>query len=439
MKRSRIPFETRILLSALAVGLPGTVVALVWIVSGPLAPVLKWTLSTLLSLVWFALAWSLRSRIVFSLYTVSNLLEALREGDFSLRGSRGTRGDAMGDVIWEINTLSQTLREHRLKAEEASALLSKVITEIDIAVMSFDGERRLRLINPAGERLLARRANMLLGRSAFELGLADCFDIEVERVEQRSFDGASGRFGIRHYGFRESGLPHHLLVITDLSRALRDEERQAWQRLIRVLGHELNNSLTPIRSMSETLKRMLSRDPLPPDWREDVGDGLHVIGERAAALSRFMSAYSTLARLPAPRRTLVDVEPLLQRVVRLEQRKPVRLEQGPAVQVELDADQIEQALINLVKNAVDATLETEGGVSLRWAVEGASLLIEILDEGPGLASSDNLFVPFYTTKPGGSGIGLALARQIVEGHAGYLNLTNRGDRSGCVARLRLPL
>ncbi len=380
----------------------------------------------------------LRHRVIYPLYTLSNLLEALREGDYSLRGARARRGDAVGDVVWEVNALSQTLREQRLKVEETSALFGKVIAAIDIALFSFDDAGRLRLVNPAGERLLGRRAAEALGMGAAELGLDPSLDAAEASVLARVFPGGSGRFEVRRFGFREGGRPHALLAITDLSRALREEERQAWQRLIRVLGHELNNSLAPIKSMAETLSSLLGCEPLPGDWREDVEGGLRVIADRAAALNRFMIGYSTLARLPAPSKRRIALRPLLQRVVALEQRLPVTLAEGAEIALDADPDQLEQALINLVRNAVEASQATAGRVELRAAALAGQALVEVLDEGLGLAGSDNLFVPFFTTKPGGSGIGLVLARQIAEGHGGTLVLENRGDRGGCVARLRLP-
>ena len=342
-------------------------------------------------------------------------------------------------MVWEVNTLSQTLRDQRLKVEETSAMLGKIIAAIDIGLFTFDDEHMLRLINPAGERLISRRAGAALGRSATALGLDDLLRIEGSETVKRAFGGSSGRWDVRRFTVREGGKPNDLLVITDLSRALREEERQAWQRLIRVLGHELNNSLAPIKSMAATLSSMLGQRPLSDDWSEDAEHGLRIIGDRADALGRFMVGYSTLARLPPPRREAVELEPLLRRVVSLEQRLPVQLGAGPQLQVIVDADQIEQALINLVKNAVEASLPQQGAVALEWSVEGQRVAIDVLDEGLGLSSSDNLFVPFFTTKPGGSGIGLVLARQIVEAHDGALTLEDRRDRRGCVARIVLPL
>jgi len=440
-RRRGLRFETRVLLAAFAIALPPVLgfVALLWL------PGIRAFWSSLLVIVLLPtliLALRLRHLVVFPLYTVSNLLEALREGDYSLRGSRARQNDAIGDVVWEINALSETLRQQRLRVEETLNLLSKVMSEIDIAVLTFDQDRRLRLVNAAGARLLARPVADLIGRSAAELGMLDCLAIEHETTLNRSFPGASGRFGLRRVLFRQEGVPHELLVISDLSRALRQEERQAWQRLIRVLGHELNNSLAPIRSMAETLGSMISREPLPHEWREDTHGGLNLIRDRADALSRFMLGYSALARLPAPERKPVDLGALVQRAARWEQRMPVRVEPGADVVVRVDSDQIEQALINLIKNAAEAMLslpDAAGGVvDVAWVTDIEQVFIRVLDRGPGLASTENLFVPFFTTKLGGSGVGLVLARQVAEAHGGSLSLENRSDGHGCIACLRLP-
>jgi nitrogen fixation/metabolism regulation signal transduction histidine kinase len=434
----RWSYETRLFLGALLVATPALLglVGVLW--SGDLARTPAVSVAAIVALATVILALEVRRRAVYPLRTMSNLLEALREGDYSLRGSHAHRDDAVGEVIIEINTLAQTLREQRLAVEEKSALLTKVIAALDIAVLAFDAQGRLRLLNPAGERLLGARFVDLHARTADELGLGDCLLLGEPTIVERGFPGGNGRWEVRRAGFREDGRPHDLLVITDLSRTLRDEERLAWQRLLRVLGHELNNSLAPIRSMAATLAKLLAREPLGGDWREDAGSALQVIGDRAEALARFMARYTALARLPPPTPRRFAFADLLRRVTQLEQRLAVQLQDGPELDIEADPDQLEQALINLLKNAVDASLQLGGEVRLRWSIEPGMLSVEIVDSGSGLPPSENLFVPFFTTKPGGSGIGLVLARQIFEAHGGSLTLENRGDARGCIARGMLP-
>jgi nitrogen fixation/metabolism regulation signal transduction histidine kinase len=290
----------------------------------------------------------------------------------------------------------------------------------------------------AGERLLAEPAERLLNATAEDLGLGPCFEREAPRVMDMAFPGGVGKWEVRRTSFRQGGLPHQLLVLTDVSRPLRDEERQAWQRLMRVLGHEINNSLAPIKSIAGSLASLLRRPELPEDWREDSSRGLDVIGSRAEALTRFTAAYARLARLPPPKLAPLEVDALIRRVVSLDTRLPVTIQAGMPVRVQGDSDQLEQLLINLLRNGVDAALETGGGVAIGWNAASSQVEIWIEDEGQGLAQTANLFVPFFTTKPGGSGIGLVLSRQIAEGHGGTLTLENRKDRPGCRASLRLP-
>jgi two-component system, NtrC family, nitrogen regulation sensor histidine kinase NtrY len=431
--------ERRVFYYVLLAGLPAVVIALALLWTGDWTPKVQWTLTVLIVSFYFGFAGAARTRVVYPLQTLSNLLAALREGDYSIR-ARGARGsDALAEVMLEVNALGETLREQRLGALEAIALLRKVMAEIDVAVFTFDGHHRLKLVNRAGERLLARPAERLLGRTAEELGLGDCLAAEAARTVEMTFPGGAGRWGMRRSTFREGGLPHQLLVLSDLSRALREEERQAWQRLIRVLGHELNNSLAPIKSMANWLEELLVREPRPDDWLEDMRRGLRVVAGRAEALGRFMGAYARLARLPRPKLAPLDVGAWVRRVARLETRLNVEVVPGPELTVEADSDQLEQLLINLLRNAADAALETGGGVRAGWIRNGSFLEMWIEDEGPGIPSKANLFVPFYTTKPGGSGIGLVLCRQIAEAHGGTVTLENRRQGMGCEARVRLPL
>ncbi|HEX2140369.1 MAG TPA: ATP-binding protein [Woeseiaceae bacterium] len=430
----RFSFESRLALLALAGGLPALITAALLLFTSDVPYGLAVLLFIVLASAWLSFSLAVRNRVTYHLNTLSNLLEALREEDYSMRSRRSREHGAMGDVFREVNVLSSTLRAQRVQAREASALLRKVLAEIDIAVFAFDGRERLMLVNRAGERLVEGAAT---GASAAELGLEDLLHVEGRKTIARRFPGGSGRWDVWTGSFRERGVPHYLLVISDLSRALREEERKAWQRLVRVMGHELNNSLTPIKSMAATLQTRLADGAAVDSLREDLGDSLGIIASRAEALGRFMTGYTMLARLPAPRRKTVRLRSLVERAAAIDTRMPVTVE-GEDAEIAVDPDQLEQLIINLVKNAVDAA-GGDGTVSVRWSRDAASLRLEVLDSGPGLSGTDNLFVPFFTTKPGGTGIGLVLCRQIAEAHEGTLSLENREDGRGCVARLELPI
>ncbi|HEU4713052.1 MAG TPA: ATP-binding protein [Pyrinomonadaceae bacterium] len=437
-----LKFERRITILALLAGFPAVGLSMFLLWYDGYSAQIQWTVDLFLVLLWLGVSLNLKQRIVRPLQTLSNILAAIREGDYSIRGRRALSGDALGEVMLEVNDLGQTLREQRLGAMEATALLRTVMAEIDVAVFAFDGDHRLRLVNRAGEKLLAQPAARLLDRTSDELGLTECLKWPVggpPTTMQMVFPGGVGRWDIRRSTFREAGQQLQLLVLTDLSQTLREEERTAWQRLLRVLGHELNNSLAPIKSVAGSLADLIRREPKPADWRDDMHHGLAVISSRADSLARFVESYSKLARLPPPRLEPLKIGTLVSRVASLETRLPVAVVSGPELVVRGDDVQLEQLLINLVRNAVDASMETQGRVEVGWQQKNGQVEVWIRDEGPGLASTANLFVPFFTTKAQGSGIGLVLSRQIAEAHGGTLTLENRLELRGCEARLRLPL
>ncbi|HEY5086125.1 MAG TPA: ATP-binding protein [Gemmatimonadaceae bacterium] len=435
-ERAAVHFERRVLWLAIAVATPSGILAVILLWTGSISLGTRVALTLIIALMWIVLAYSLRAYVIHPLRTISNLAAALREGDFSVRARGASTSDALGLALLELNRLGVLLHDQRLSALDASALARTVMREIDVAVFAFDDENILRLVNRTGERLIGHPSERAIGRSAAALGLADCLTGDPDRAFEGEFVPGVTRWQLRRTTFRQGGRPHRLVVLADLSRALRDEERIAWQRLIRVLGHEINNSLAPIQSLSATLRDHVRRTPRAADWEEDLDRGLEVIGGRSASLARFMASYTLLARMPAPTRAPVDVAAWIGRIVQMETRVHIEVDAGPQLVIDADADQLDQLLINLVRNAADASLETSGGVKVTWTAGDSFVDISIHDEGFGLPETANLFVPFFTTKPGGSGIGLLLSRQIAEAHGGSLTLI---DGRGCEARVRLPL
>ncbi len=438
----RLSHDQQILFYALLGGTPAVIAAMYWLWFSDAPPDAKtqWTLTLLIIGFWLSYAASVQMRVIRPLQTIANLLSALREGDFSIRARRAQRDEPLGDVHAEINFLGNVLQAQRFGALEATALLRTVMEEIDVAVFAFDSQETLRLVNRSGQELLAAPAEHILGHSAEELGLKEWLEGEDTRVLPNvKFPGGTGRWGMRRTSFREGGRSHTLVVVADLSVPLREEELKAWQRLVRVLGHELNNSLAPIKSIAGSLGAMLKRGQRAPDWEDDMRSGLEIIESRAEGLSRFMQAYARLAKLPQPTLAPVEIAPLIRRAAALETRLAITVAGGPDLTTQVDAAQIEQVLINLFKNAVDAALDNHGGVRVSWQQQGATLEVHIEDDGHGLANTANLFVPFFTTKPSGSGIGLLLCRQIAENHGGSLSLKNREGVPGCLATLRLPV
>src|SRR5882724_4934062 len=412
----RAPFERRIIRSSLCLAIPGLITSgiLIWLQDWDIES--KFALFFTELLLCGLIVGVLHEQIIRPLQTLANVVGALREEDYSFRARMAIPDDALGELSLEVNMLADLLAAHRIGAIEATALLQRVVEEVDIPLFAFDPSETLRLVNSAGERLLQQASPRLLGRTAAELGLKSCFFAENASVIPLHFN-SDARWFVRRSSFRQRGVPHTLVVLSDVSRALREEERRAWQRLIRVMGHELNNSLAPIKSIAGSLNARLSGTTLAPEERQDFERGLGIIEARAASLNRFLQAYRQLALMPAPILKKSTLSPLVTRVAVLETRIEVKVIPGPEVTVMADPDQLEQMLINLVRNAAEAALEglpstrdpskadslpTNGfqpSVIISWKLLEKAVDLTIEDNGPGLLNPSNAFVPFYTTKP----------------------------------------
>jgi two-component system, NtrC family, nitrogen regulation sensor histidine kinase NtrY len=376
--------------------------------------------------------------LVRPLQTLSNVVSSLREGDYSFRARGAATNDAFGELASEVNALADLLQKQRVRSLEATALLARILEVMHAPLYAFDRENLLQLVNNAGVKLLGLPHARCFGHTAKELGLEDLLAAPDQSIH--SFGARTTRWLLRRAVFRQDGVPHTLLLLADVSLPLQEEEQAAWKRLIRVLGHELSNSLAPIKSIAGSLlarvDNMQGEDATMRDFRR----GLGVVESRADSLHRFVQSYRLLAQLPPPQFKSVPVGPLLERVVLLEQRLPVMLDSGPSLVIDADPDQLEQMFINLLRNAVDASLANGSHpVHVHSRRDEASLVVMIEDRGMGIANADNLFVPFYTTKPAGSGVGLALAQQIARAHGGEISLVNREDGEGARATVRLPL
>jgi two-component system, NtrC family, nitrogen regulation sensor histidine kinase NtrY len=454
-KPQRAPFERRVLRLVALLVLPGLLASavLVWL--------LPWTVESKLvllgieALLCLLIGAALHDHIVRPLQTLANVVGSMRDEDYSFRARLAVPNDALGELSLEVNALADLLSRHRTGAIEATALLQRVVEEVDIPIFAFDPDGKLRLVNSAGEKLLQQASGQLLGKTSSELGLQSSLSCENETLLSLPF--ASGaRWVVRRSSFRQQGIPHTLVVLSDVSRALREEERSAWQRLIRVIGHELNNSLAPIKSIAGSLNMQLSKTNLDDEQRQDFERGLAIIEARAASLNRFLQAYRQLAQMPPPELQPCSISTLVTHVAALETRVRVKVIPSPDVTLLADQGQLEQMLINLLRNAAEAVLGqsaaeeistapghtamvTSGApVTVTWKSTDKDVILTIEDHGPGLMNPGNAFVPFYTTKPQGSGIGLVLSRQIVEAHGGTIEVSNRLGRRGCEVRITLP-
>jgi nitrogen fixation/metabolism regulation signal transduction histidine kinase len=439
------PFERGLLSSVLLAGLPGSLLSLCLLWTNHYSLDHKLEATVLLLILWFGISIATRNAVVRTLQVLSNVVAALKDDDFSLRASNETPGDAFGDLAIEINDLSRALEQERFRSMDSQNLLHQVMSEVGSVILAFSPDGRVHLLNQAAATLFNIPETEILGRTAQELGITNLFLGPANETISWPVSGAEEkRWIVRRKQFRRHGVAHQLVVLSEASEALRAEERMAWQRLIRVLSHEINNSLAPIKSISRTL-RVTALDTIQTAGiRQDLEQGLEIIGSRAESLNRFVQNYARASRLPAPARRKISLEDLITRVVALETRVPISVAGGPPCELDIDSDQIQQALINIVHNAADAVLQRNANpepdsVVLSWYMVSSQVELQILDKGIGLIETDNLFVPFYTTKENGSGIGLFLARQIIESHRGTLCLRNRTDQRGCAVYIRLPL
>ena len=393
---------------------------------------------------WVALvASNVREKLVHHIRTMSNLIEAIRAEDYSLKGSRAREPGELAELYQQINALNAKLKNARQSETELQNLLETVVNQINVAIVACDSDGYITLANRLTCKLLNKKPEFLLNVALQDTALNDLPLDKLDKGEQSQllehrFPGADGRWQIHQSYYRHQGKPGRILFITDLKQVLSVEEINAWQRLIRVIGHEVNNSLTPITSICQTLEKILS---LPPEQRseEDIASGLNVIAERAKGLKEFISVYARIARLPEPQKEIISVEALLSKLQRIFTDQPVTFTPAPTIKLFGDPVHLEQVLINLIKNAVEASKNHSESVTVQVTTDSENCQFIIVDNGIGISNTANLFVPFYTTKPQGAGIGLTLCRQIAAKHNGMVNLENRPDKLGAVATLTLPL
>lgn len=370
------------------------------------------------------------------LLTLANLVEGIRHNDFSFRLSLVDKSGATEELSREINLLVESLQQKQLAYVESNIALDKLIEQIDIPVLVIDASGAVKNSNHFAAKLFNYEREEVIGLSVEQLKIEAFLKLSSGTIIEHQFPTQGGRWEIKSKVILSSGKKYQLLVISDISRALRLEERNAWSRIVRVIGHELNNSLTSISSLAETLLLQLNRQAESTKL-SNVDKGLKMIVERGESLQRFMNAYASIAKLPPPSFDDIRLQELLRKVTSLYSDRVV-LEDGKDMVLCGDPDQLQAALINLIKNALEVEAEFSE-VVVRSNSKYQGVAIQIIDNGPGVANLENLFVPFYTTKNDGSGIGLILSREIAEAHGGSLNLFNRADSSGSIAEIWLPI
>jgi len=438
--QKRRPFEAHLIRLVLLASLP-LLLLLLWMMV--LANISIWLIlltGLFGSLMILYASYSIYQKISYQFRSISNLLEALIQGDYALRARSDQSGGALDELVSAMNDLAQGMSQQRWESVESQLLLRTIIEHIDVAIIALTQNNQIRFSNPAADHLLQLHNPSSNQQLLQQLAFVQELTSGCHQLVELSLGYQQGRFNVYIEEFRDAGKQHKLLFITDMRSLLRTEERKAWQDLIRVISHEINNSLSPIASISQTLKRLIERDVRGETLAEDLREGLHIISERAIGLSQFVESYKQLAKLPEPQIQPLAIRPLVEKIVALFNHTAIEIETEINFTLQLDPIQFEQVLINLIKNAVEATALTNPSsiIKIRWAVSHQFFKLDICDQGTGISNSNNLFVPFYSTKKQGSGIGLVLSRQIIEAHNGRLTLSNQ-DSGGCCASIELPV
>lgn len=362
------------------------------------------------------------------------------KGDYSMR-SRLQDNQVLNEVSRLLNELAETLSAHKLAAKESQLLLERMIEQMDAMIIATDGQDHIVLANKSAQHFFNLN-NIPLNTVHFPshpIGqrVIAC-DSEILSLES---EGLTGQFLLLKETFLSGGKTHQLYVIRDANRLLMQKERKAWQGLVRVLSHEMNNSLTPIIAISQQVEKKLTEPESEQEHEKHLASiktGIGIIRERASSLSSFISAYGELTHLPEPQKSLCNLKQLVEATLTLcsgfehspepeySPNLEYRIDIADDLQLHIDKKQIEQVFVNVIKNAQEAMAESQIK-RLNISAEKAAnhIKLRFIDTGSGIANSDNLFVPFYTTKPKGSGIGLALCRQIMFNHNGTIDLFNR--------------
>ena len=386
----------------------------------------------------------LHQKSAYQFRSLSNLLDAMVQGDYSLRARPSDGDEALNELVDSINSLSLRLNKQRIETTESQLLLTTVINHIDVAILALNENNNLVLTNPAAKKLLQIPTELEtfdLIESFSQFSQIAAMKSGNSQVMSLTFANQQGKFNVHLEEYREKGKPQKLVFITDVSTMLRSEERNAWQALVRVISHEINNSLSPIASLSQSLRRLLAKQEDLESHKDYLVEGLSIISQRSNSLTEFVNSYKQVASLPEPKKQSNSIVELVNKTVALYPDERIEIQHIDDITLDIDAVQFEQVLINLVKNAVEAVKNTgeEGNLVIHGQVNAQVFKLSLIDDGTGVSNLDNLFVPFYTTKNKGSGIGLVLCRQIIEAHGGKVSLTNRAGVCGCIATVELPL
>ncbi|MEW6999174.1 PAS domain-containing sensor histidine kinase [Colwelliaceae bacterium BS250] len=373
----------------------------------------------------------------YQVRTLSNLIESLIDGDYTLRGRLQTN-QAFQELLNLVNNLADTLAKHKIEAKQSRLLLERIMEQMDAMVLATDEKGFVVMANASANKLIMGDVDNITDIELATLPIG----AEIVKSPAGIIDFDQSQLSGEHFLFKESflseGQTHQLYLLTNAERLLMEKERKAWQSLLRVLSHEMNNSLTPIATISQSMQDKLQKNSEQLNSASLLA-GISIINERADSLSTFIASYSQLSHLPLPNKSSFAFNTMIDNLAPLFPEGKIISDESCDIVVNADKSQFEQVLINLFKNGFEAmTAVDDKIINVKCYQQGKWQHLAIIDHGTGIANADNLFVPFYTTKNQGSGIGLALCKQILFNHNGLIKLKNTSLHSGVEALLSLP-
>ncbi|QSE98973.1 sensor histidine kinase [Fulvivirga lutea] len=369
----------------------------------------------------------------------TSFLLALLQNDFTTKFSESGKGKSFNKLYSAFNKITQRFELISSQKEVQHLYLESLVDHVKVGILSFDRNERIHLMNRALQKLLARKQVAFLNNfSSVDPELPD-FLREIKPNENKlkkiQIGGQLLQLSVHATEFKLGEDYYKLISFQNIKNELDSSEMEAWQKLIRVLTHEIMNSVTPITSLSETLKVIAENAHGQPEEMNKLSQGLDAIHQRSAGLQNFTEAYKKLTKIPKPNFQKVELKPLVERVLLLFQTELKRMKYkliiDDNVSLLADSGLLEQVFINLIKNALEALEEVEEPQLIIRAFGDDKVNILIEDNGTGISDDkiDQIFIPFFTTKDEGSGIGLALCRQIIRLHNGTISVSSEQGKT----------
>jgi nitrogen fixation/metabolism regulation signal transduction histidine kinase len=402
-----------------------------WIMSLlSLTILMKFTVLTVVFAPLSIILWRFYQKIITPFYSLTNLVEAVRLEDYSLRLKDHYQSGILHTLSQEISRLADDLQQRKQAYDQHTLLVYHLIEQLETPIAIFNDQLQLSHANGAFSNYIEQPWQTKRLTLSEKLGLVyqDGWSFKDQ--------SESKRWQIKHSQFVEHDQTYHLVILTNVEQLLRVNQQKSWQQIIRVLGHEIHNSLTPIKSLAQTLASLETTESKSKEI-------LQVIVDRSISLQEFVNRYGDISKNVVINKTWFNSSELVETITALFPESNIVVD-NKVKQIFADAVLLKQVLINLVKNAIEASREDntpyiELTLSPQIKRSEESVVIQVTDNGQGIANTDNLFVPFYTTKKQGQGVGLSFSQNIIEQHDGRLTLMNNDNKQGATATIYLSL